>query len=244
MKKNLLPLFLVLPMISAHGQTTEAIAPGTIMPDGTVRVACEGKIDYNDYFESASAQTATPDAQGFIRRWHILDPIKNDVKTNIVFTDSYVRQMLDGPTAALRQQMPRNGQRTKMGKEKLQWHAVDSRLYNVKLFRFASLRGKAKYGVTFNLATEIAVADTLRDVRLSVGTNGASMWWIDGREVLLLSGDRRMVVDDALSASLTLSPGRHIIQGAVINGPGMSDACVRLVDSKGRAVTNYTIPKP
>jgi hypothetical protein len=67
------------------------------------------------------------------------------------------------------------------------------------------------------------------------------MWWIDNREVLLLSGDRRMVKDDGMSGRLTLSKGTHEVRVAVINGPGLSDMCVRLLDKDGKPITNYII---
>ena len=67
------------------------------------------------------------------------------------------------------------------------------------------------------------------------------MWWLNGQEVLLLSGDRRMVEDDCMSQRLTLKKGRNILRGAIINGPGMSDFCVRFLDEKGNPVTNYNV---
>jgi hypothetical protein len=67
------------------------------------------------------------------------------------------------------------------------------------------------------------------------------MWWLNGEEVVILSGDRRMVKDDCLSKRLTLKKGKNIIRGAVINGPGMSDFCIRLLDEKGAPVKNITI---
>ena len=57
----------------------------------------------------------------------------------------------------------------------------------------------------------------------------------------MLSGDRRMVKDDGMSPRLTLKKGRNILRGAVINGPGMIDFCVRFLDEKGNPVTNYSI---
>jgi hypothetical protein len=50
-----------------------------------------------------------------------------------------------------------------------------------------------------------------------------------------------MVMDDAASKRLTLKKGRHILTGAVINGPGMSDFCVRFIDEDGNPVMNYDI---
>ena len=83
--------------------------------------------------------------------------------------------------------------------------------------------------------------EDIENVRLAVGSNSASMWWLNGEETLLLSGDRRMVKDDAMSPRLTLKKGRNILRGAIINGPGMSDFCVRFLDEKGNPVTNYNV---
>ena len=67
------------------------------------------------------------------------------------------------------------------------------------------------------------------------------MWWLNGEEVLLLSGDRRMVMDDCMSKRITLKKGKNILRGAVINGPGMSDFCLRFLDEAGNPVKNITI---
>jgi hypothetical protein len=49
------------------------------------------------------------------------------------------------------------------------------------------------------------------------------------------------VMDDVVSTRLTLNQGKNTIRGAVINGPGMSDFCVRFLDEKGRPVKDLTI---
>lgn len=95
----------------------------------------------------------------------------------------------------------------------------------------------------FWAVTVIDCKEEIKDVRLAVGSNSASMWWIDGEEVLMLSATRRMVADDAMSKRITLKKGRNIIRGAIINGPGMSDFCVRFVDDKGVPVTDFTVEK-
>ena len=91
------------------------------------------------------------------------------------------------------------------------------------------------------MATVVNCEEDIPDVRLSVGSNGASMWWVNGEEAVLMDGDRRMVMDDCASERLTLKKGRNVIWGAVINGPGLSDFCVRFLDGDGNPVTNYTI---
>ena len=57
----------------------------------------------------------------------------------------------------------------------------------------------------------------------------------------MLEGDRRMVRDDVVSKKLTLKKGRNILRGAVINGPGMSDFCVRFIDGQGKPVRSLSI---
>jgi hypothetical protein len=50
-----------------------------------------------------------------------------------------------------------------------------------------------------------------------------------------------MVMDDCVSTRLKLNKGRNILLGAVINGPGMSDFCVRFIDDNGKPVRDLTI---
>ena len=193
------------------------------------------------YMVPASPEPARPDADGFIGRWLLLDPISKPNRTNTVFTDSYIREAF-GQTyfpGQLGDVLPKDGSKVK--KTKLRWHAMDSKLFNVKLFRFATNLAPEHYGVIFWVATVVNCEEDIPCVRLSVGSNSASMWWIDGKEAVILSGDRRMVMDDCASGLLTLHKGRNVIWGAVINGPGMSDFCVRFVDAAGKPVTNFTV---
>ncbi len=198
-----------------------------------------------DYFTSSTKDAAVPDDKGFIRRWMLLEPISKPNRTNTVFTDSYLRQAFD--TLYFKEQftiLPKDGDKVKVGKHKLAWHALDSKLYNVKLYRFAAALKKPVYGIVFWAVTVIESPEDLTDIRLSVGSNSASDWWLNGEEILLLSGDRRMVVDDCLSQRITLRKGRNILRGAVINGPGMSDFCVRFLHEDGTSVKNITITQP
>ena len=123
----------------------------------------------------------------------------------------------------------------------LTWYALDSKLFNVKLFRFATGLDNERYGAIFEAYTVVECDEDIENVRMAVGSNSASMWWINGEEAVILSGDRRMVADDCMSKRLTLKKGRNIIRGSVINGPGMSDFCLRFVDENGRPVRNIKI---
>ena len=207
-----------------------------------VRFIPASKMTFDMYFSPSRAEPMTPDEEGFIRRWTLLEPISKPNRSNTVFTDSYLREAFSHEY--FKHQMallPTDGQTVKVEGQRLAWHCLDSKLYNTKLFRFASTLKKEVYGVLFWAVTVIHCDEDMDDVRLAVGSNSASMWWIDGEEALILSGDRRMVADDGMSARLTLTKGRHIVRGAVINGPGMSDFCLRFLHDDGTPVKNITI---
>ncbi len=194
------------------------------------------------YFTPATTTKKTPDAKGFIRRWLLLEPINKPNRSNAIFTDSYLR------TAFLTEYfpnqftaLPKDGDKVKVGEQELTWHALDSKNFNVKLFRFAYGLRKQIYGVLFWSATVVDCPREMKNVRMAVGSNSASMWWLNSKEAVLLSGDRRMVMDDCVSPRLTLNKGKNIIRGAVINGPGMSDFCVRFLDENGKPIKDLTI---
>ena len=219
------------------------------------------------YFSPVATPSAVPDAEGFIRRWMILEPISKPNSTNRVFTDSYTRENLsveyfpnqltvipkDGdkvkvkmeyqPPVDLTARRPAASQQDgpKFVDATLTWHALDSDHFFVKLFRFATGLDKDRYGVIFWTVTVINCDEDIENVRLSIGSNKAAMWWVNGEELLLLSGDRHMGVDSAVSERITLKKGRNVLRGATMNGPGMSEFCARFIDDYGKPVTNYTI---
>lgn len=223
-----------IPLLQACSGTAHNTSGTTATSDTTRSIAA--------YFSPATQKINTPDAEGFIRRWLLLEPINKPNRGNTVFTDSYLRKAFD--TLYFPNQftiLPEHGEKIKAGEQELTWHALESNNFNIKLFRFAYGLNKPVYGVLFWAVTVVNCPQEMKNVRLAVGSNAASMWWLNGKEALLLSGDRRMVMDDAVSARLTLNQGKNILRGAVINGPGMSDFCVRVLDEKGAPVKNITI---
>lgn len=178
----------------------------------------------------ATAAPSQPDQEGFIRRWRLLEPIAVDVRSNIVFTYSWLRHKFG-------EELAKFNTNSKKGK----WYVMDSETYNMKLFRFAEKYGKQTYGSFYWCETVIDSPEEMRNVRLACGSNGASLWWLNGEEVLMLEGDRRMVEDDGMSPRLTLKKGRNTLRVAVINGPGLSDMCARFIDEKGKPITDYNV---
>lgn len=211
------------------------------LPSGAVGQEAAMTTALAPHFVRVTPGATTPDSDGFLRRWLLLEPIDKPNRSNSGFTGTYVRQALTtqyfpgqfGP-------VPRDGQ-TVAAAAPLRWHALDSTAFDVKLFDFARAFGKPTYGVIFWAVTVVDSPREMRDVRLAVGSNSASMWWLNGKETVGLFNDRRMVVDDVLSDRLTLRKGRNVIRGAVINGPGLSDFCARFVDATGRPITGLTV---
>jgi hypothetical protein len=194
------------------------------------------------YFTPATSSPKAPDTDGFLQRWLLLEPIKKPIRSNAVFTDSLVRTNL--MTEYFPDQftvVPHDGDKVSVAGEELTWHALDSANFNVKLFRFAYGLNKPTYGVLFWAVTVVDNPREMKNVRLAVGSNSASIWWLNGQEAVILSGDRRMVMDDCVSKHLTLQQGRNVIRGAVINGPGMSDFCVRFIDENGNPIKDLTL---
>lgn len=178
-----------------------------------------------------------PDAEGFIRRWLILEPIPaNGVTDNAVQT--LVKKELFPNQFTL---IPRDGDRVKFGETDLIWHAVDTVNYNVNLFHFARSQNKKTSDVLFWAVTVINSPQEMQNVRLSTGSNAASVWWFNGNEVIGIYGDRQAVIDDGVSKRLTLNKGQNNIRGAIVNGGGATDFCVRLLDANDKPIRNITV---
>ncbi|HLP16048.1 MAG TPA: acetylxylan esterase [Bacteroidota bacterium] len=228
--------FLLLGGSGAQAQSPDQVRqPLNAVTSDTVRTIAP-------YFIKATTKKKTPDAEGFIQRWLLLEPINKPNRGNTVFTDSYIRKAFD--TLYFPNQftiLPKDGEKVTVAGKDLTWHALESKKFNVKLFRFAYGLNKPFYGIIFWAVTVVSSPQELNNVRMAVGSNSASMWWLNGKEAVILSGDRRMVMDDCVSPRLTLKKGKNIIRGAVINGPGMSDFCLRFLDEKGQPIKNITI---
>ncbi len=187
-------------------------------------------------------EPAAPDAEGFIRRWTILEPIARNFSSNSMLTDKYLSEAMS--EVYFKDQftvVPADGAKVKYGKSTLLWHALDSRKFFVNLLRFAEGFGKEYFQQMYWAVTIIDCEEDIEDVRLSGGVNSGAVWYLNGEEVLRLTNDRDLIVDDCMSRRLTLRKGRNILRGAVFNGQGMATFCLRFVDAEGRPVTGYTL---
>lgn len=182
----------------------------------------------------------SPDADGFIGRWVILEPIPANGLTDAVVQTTVKKEYFADQFSV----MPKDGDHVTVGGKELAWHAVDTKLYNVNLYHFAKNYGKPTSDVLFWAVTVVNAPAEMKNVRLAIGSNSASVWWVNGKEVIGIYGDRQTVIDDGVSKRLTLQKGANVIRAAIVNGGGATDFCARLLDENDRPLKNYTVSLP
>jgi len=203
--------------VTAQSSTGRGPAPSLVAPKST-----------------ASA----PRADGFLRRWLVLEP----VRTKGQLTESAVQaavktDVFADPLTVL----PRDRDTVTVDGSQLTWHAVDTTEYNVNLYHFAYALGKPTSNVLFWAIAVVNSPREITDVRLAIGSNAASVWWLNGKEVIALYNDRQTVIDDGVSRRLTLHKGRNIVRAAIVNAGGATDFCARFLDPAYKPITDLTV---
>ncbi len=186
--------------------------------------------------QSDSAGKA-PDADGFIQRWLILEPIPANGLTDSAVQGAVKKEYFPNQFTVI----PRDGDKVSVSNTELAWHAVDTKNYNVNLYHFAYALGKPTSYVLFWAVTIVDCPQEMSGVRLAIGSNAASVWWVNGQEVIGIYGDRQTVIDDGVSKRLTLKKGPNIVRCAVINAGGATDFCARFLDAEDKPLKGFTV---
>ena len=100
---------------------------------------------------------------------------------------------------------------------------------------------KPTSNVLFWIVTSVRAPQDMPDVRLAIGSNAASVWWLNGEQVISLFNDRQTVIDDGVSKRVMLKKGVNVIRAAIINAGGATDFCARFLDANARPITGLTI---
>jgi len=77
-------------------------------------------------------------ADGFIQRWLLLEPIAADGLTDSAVQAMVKKEHLPDQFTLV----PQDGEKVTVGGAELTWHAVDTTNYNVNLFNFARAQGQ------------------------------------------------------------------------------------------------------
>ena len=197
-------------------------------------------IAIGDQVPKLDVQNSTrtvPNKDGFIQRWLILEPISASGDTQSAVQQNVKTEHFENELTMI----PKAGQKVNAGGRELTWHAVDTDEYNVNLYYFADLVGTNCNNSLFWVFVIVDCPEEVKDARLAVGTNSASVWWVNGKEVIGIYGNRCTVVDDGVSKKLTLKKGQNIIRGGIVNASGAADFCARILDSEGKPLKGYTV---
>src|SRR6266542_1144676 len=183
-----------------------------------------------------ASPTKAPDAAGFLQRWLLLEPIKVAGQLTDNAVQAIVKQVYFPFTA-----MPHDGDKVSVGDESLTWHAVDTIAYNVNLFHFAYALNKPTSNVLFWAVTVVDAPRDMPGVRLAIGSNAASVWWLNGQEVIGIYNDRQTVIDDGVSTRVMLKKGPNTIRAAIVNAGGATDFCARFLDSADSPIKGIVV---
>jgi hypothetical protein len=183
-----------------------------------------------------AAPDKPPNTDGFIQRWLLLEPIGANGLTDSAVQAAVKKEYFHDQFTVI----PHDGDKATVGGAELAWHAVDTLNYNVNLFHFARAHGKKTSDVLFWAVTIINCPRETRDVRLAIGSNAASVWWVNGKEVIGIYGDRQTVIDDGVSRRITLNKGTNIVRAAIVNGGGATDFCARFLDAEDKPLKGIT----
>jgi hypothetical protein len=189
--------------------------------------------------EAPKTATKAPAADGaFIQRWLILEPISgvsglaDNALKNTINTEYFPNQLTV---------IPKDGDKVTVNGTELKWHAVDTLDFNVDLMHFARNYGKGYENCLFWAVTIIDCPEEVKDARLSIGSNAASVWWVNGQQACQLVQNRQSAVDDSVSKRLTLKKGKNVIRAAVLNSSGATDFNARILGADENPFNKFTI---
>jgi len=180
---------------------------------------------------------STVDARGFIHRWLVLEPVAVQGR----LTEPAVQESLKLAELPNANAVPRDGEVVTVNGAAQTWHAMNTTNYNLNLYHFARAHSKPTSNVLFWVVTTVDSPREMHNVRLAIGSNAASRWWLNGEPVIALNDDRQSVIDDGVSKRLTLRKGRNVIRAAIINGGGATDFCARFLDENDEPIQGLNV---
>jgi hypothetical protein len=169
---------------------------------------------------------------GFLQRWLLLEPIRVPGQ----LTEAAVRSAVEKDFPVTVTPLPHDGDTVTVGDTELKWHAIDTLNYNVNLYHFAYALNKPTTNVLFWAVTVVNAPREMSGVRLAIGSNAASVWWVNGSEATALYNDRQAVIDDGVSKRLILKQGANVVRAAIVNAGGATDFCARFLDENDQPI--------
>jgi hypothetical protein len=192
---------------------------------------------YGPTLVSPTTATRLTAADGFIQRWMLMEPIPVNGLTRSEVQAMVQKQYFPEQFTVV----PKDGDKETVGDSPLTWHAVDTNLYNVNLYHYAFSLGKPTSNILVWAVAVVNSSEEMKDVRLAIGSNAASVWWLNGQEIVGIYGDRQTVIDDGVSKRVTLKKGTNVVRAAIVNGGGATDFCARFLDANDKPIKGLTV---
>ena len=178
---------------------------------------------------TAAPQTASPDAEGFIRNWLVLAPIAIEGESGASEID---KDFLGGEATIA----PKAGDKVTVGGQSLVWQAHQTSDYFID---FLASFGKTRGEYVAGYAVAYVVADEEMAVTLALSTNDQGKAWLNGKPVFKFA-DTRTLEKDTDRTDVTLVKGRNVLVLKVINEVNNWQACARFLKN-GAPVKNLQI---
>ena len=214
---------------------------GPAMATAATPAAARGGVDASPSLKTPASASAPLGPDGFLSRWLLLEPIPGDGRVSDGAVQAAAKKDYFPDQNSV---LPRAGDPVTVNGATLAWHAIDSSRHNVNLYHFAYFLGKPTSNVVFWGVTVVESPEEISGVRLAVGSNAGSVWWVNGQEVVGLYGDRQTSIDDGVSRKLTLKQGANIVRFLIVQNGGMVDCCARFLDANDQPLTRLTQPMP
>jgi hypothetical protein len=183
---------------------------------------------------SAPPQTASPDAEGFIRNWLVLAPIAIQGESGAAEID---RDFLKGEATV----KPKAGDKA-AGAGEATWTAHQTSDYFID---FLQSFGKPSGEYVAGYALAYVIAGEEMRVTLALSTNDQGKAWLNGKPVFTFS-DTRVLDKDTDKIDVTLVKGQNVLLLKVINEVNNWQGCARFLKD-GVPVKNLSIalaPQP
>jgi RNase P/RNase MRP subunit p29 len=176
-----------------------------------------------------SAETFSPDADGFIRNWLVLAPIAIQEDSGASEID---KDFLKGEATI----KPKAGDSVTVDGKTLTWKPHQTSDFFIDFLQaFGKERGEdvAAYAVAY------VIADDEMKVKLSIGSNDQSKAWLNGKPIIKFA-DTRTLEKDTDSGDVTLAKGQNVLVFKVINEKNNWQGCARFMKD-GAGVKNIKV---
>jgi hypothetical protein len=165
--------------------------------------------------------TFSPDAEGFIRNWLVLAPIR-------MVGESGAEEMhfdaLNGEASV----KPKPDTRILVGGQPMPWTPHQTQGYFID-FRESFDREDGEHAIGY--AVTYVHADAPMNVTLALGTNDQGKAWFNGREVMSHE-EARVLSKDENRIPVSLLKGQNVLVLKVINEVNSWQACARFLDGE------------